>query len=119
MEPIPFPFPDYEEAPASPSAPVDEPRAARGPRTWPGVYPDLARMDRRDLLDDVALGRALGVCAKTVMRHVARGRLPRPVTGRLWLAGQVLDHFEAEAARLAREAEAIAARRRRGVRRPR
>lgn len=52
----------------------------------------LAELPENSYLDDKALGKALGVCAKTIRRMAARHELPPPVrlAGRsLWIAGKV------------------------------
>ena len=53
---------------------------------------ELARLPDAALLDDKALGRALGVHPRTVRRMVMRGELPpgiRQAGKTLWLAGKV------------------------------
>lgn len=69
---------------------------------------ELALLPERALLDEAALGEALGVSKRTVRRMAGRGELPPAVRmgGRaMWQAGRVLAWFETKADRAAREAK--------------
>jgi len=78
---------------------------AAGPAT--GIMTGLCGLDPDALLDAKALAFALRVCDRTLRRMVRRHELPPPVSfggrGR-WLAGAVLSHFKARAARAEKEA---------------
>ena len=69
---------------------------------------ELAELPQKTLLDETQLARMLHVTRRTVRRMVSRGELPPPIrlAGRsVWLAGNILKHFEAAAERAEREAE--------------
>ena len=75
------------------------------------VITSLAKLPEMAILDKKALAGALKVDPRTIQRMVGRYELPPPmsIAGRShWMAGKVIAHFEREADRLAKKAEAAA-----------
>ena len=83
-----------------------------------GVFTILAKLPKEALVDEDALARALGVCARTVRRMVTRDELPPPirVAGRsMWLAGNVIAWLKDKAEQAERYARAEAERSKKNI----
>lgn len=75
-----------------------------------GVITDLAELPKEALLDEKAIAKAFGVCARTIRRMVTRYELPPPirVAGKsMWISGRVLDWFNNEAEKAEKDAKKI------------
>lgn len=86
---------------------IQQPCEAKGERSGV-IITQLAEMPPKTLLDEGALAEVLRVTKRTVRRMVSRYELPPGILfgGRKrWQAGKILEYFEAEAERLAKEAE--------------
>ncbi len=70
----------------------------------------LAELNPQALVDEAALSRIFGRCAKSIRRAVTRGELPRPVRlfGKpTWTAGAILDHLNARLEAAKKESERL------------
>jgi len=75
-----------------------------------GIIAALAELPPEALIDEAALARIFGRCAKSIKRAVRRGELPRPVRlfGRpTWTARAVLGHVNKRLEAAKREAERL------------
>jgi predicted DNA-binding transcriptional regulator AlpA len=81
------------------------------PATAPqGVYDALAKLPDKALVTETALAALLHMGKRTIRRMVSRHELPPPVRfagHSTWLAGGILEHFQARAERAARDAERL------------
>ncbi len=72
------------------------------------ILTGLTELPEKAMLDGAALAKALGVTKRTVRRMVGRYELPPSIRLRgrsMWFAGKVVAYLEAQADRLARNAE--------------
>ncbi len=86
----------------------DDPRGSGDGKGTDMLTTDLATLPSGTLLDERALARCLQVSPRTLRRMVVRGELPPGIRlgGRtVWIAGRVLEHLNARAERIARQAE--------------
>jgi len=83
-----------------------------------GIITALAELPAEALVDEAALSRAFGVCARTIRRMVVRFELPPPIrmAGRsMWLAGNVIAWLKDMAEHAEKDARKAAERIRRNI----
>ena len=98
---------DQATAPQAAPASVGQPAAEPEPQ---GVFDALAKLPDKALVTETALADLLHMGKRTIRRMVSRHELPPPVRfagHSTWLAGGILEHFQARAERAARDAERL------------
>lgn len=99
---------DSDLAPSASEEPIKTRDDTQANDTSGIIITKLAELPEKALMDERALAEVLGVTKRTIRRMVARYELPPGILfgGRKrWQAGQVLRWFEAEAERMADQAE--------------